>query len=89
MLDEIRVINAGIGGNNSRNLLARIDSDVLRHRPDLVILMVGSNDMLNSNNAVPLAEYEKNLDQLAAKIVRSGSKLVLMTLLPCQYPLSV
>lgn len=29
------VINAGVGGNNTRALLDRMDSDVLLHRPSL------------------------------------------------------
>src|SRR3546814_8774250 len=51
------IVNAGRSGNNTRNLLARLDKDCLALRPSLVILMVGTNDM-NSRNHVPLAEYE-------------------------------
>ena len=32
----VRVVNAGVGGNTSREGLARIDADVLAHAPDLV-----------------------------------------------------
>lgn len=84
--EEIRVINAGVGGQNSRDLLARIDKDVLQHRPDLVVLMVGSNDVLNSGNAIPLPEYEKNLETLAKRIKEGGAELVIMTVLPCHVP---
>ena len=84
--EEVEVINAGIGGHNSRNLLKRLDSDVLAHRPDVVVLMVGSNDMLNSGNSVPLGEYEKNLDTLAKRIDRAGAKLMLTTIPPCHVP---
>ena len=31
---DIEVINAGVGGNTSREGLRRIDTDVLQHRPD-------------------------------------------------------
>ena len=77
------VINAGIGGNNSWNLLARLDKDVLAQKPELVVMLVGSNDVLNSGNSVPLDKYRQNLTQLAQRITDSGSKLVLMTLPPC------
>ncbi len=84
--EKSTVINAGIGGNNSRNLLKRLDKDVLAHRPQLVVLMVGSNDVLNSRNSVPLDEYRKNLEKLIGRITRGGTKLVLMTIPPCHEP---
>ena len=48
--------------------------------------MVGSNDVLNSQNAVPLQEYEKNLDKLATRAKEAGAELVLVTVLPCHVP---
>jgi len=64
---EPLVVNAGRGGHNSRNLLARLDRDVLAHEPTLVVVMVGTNDVLNHGNAVPLREYRANLLELLEK----------------------
>ena len=80
------VINAGVGGNNTYNILDRLDSDVLSHQPDLVVMMVGTNDMLNSSNSVPLDQYEANLTQLIQRITNTGSQLAMMTVLPCYEP---
>ena len=44
--NEVEVINAGVGGNSSANLLKRVHEDVIAKQPDLVILMVGTNDAL-------------------------------------------
>jgi lysophospholipase L1-like esterase len=77
-----QVINAGVGGNTSGQLLARIDKDVLNHKPDLVIMMVGTNDMLNSKKMVAYSEYTSNLKSLIKKIKSSGSELVLMSSIP-------
>ena len=63
-----RVINAGIGGNNTRHLLERMDRDVLAHRPTLVVLKVGTNDALNSRALVPPEEYRRNLDTICARL---------------------
>ena len=52
------IINSGIGGNNTVDLLKRIDKDCLAYKPDLTILMIGTNDM-NSQKHVLLPEYEK------------------------------
>lgn len=82
---EFPVINRGIGGNNTTDLLARIDKDCLAHQPKLTVLMVGTNDM-NSVKYVPVDQYEKNLSQLSDRIVKSGSTLLLMTILPAYEP---
>ena len=77
------VINAGRGGHNSRNLLARLDRDVLVRKPTLVIVMVGTNDVLNHGNAVPLKEYRAHVLQLVRAIRAARSHVLLMTIPPC------
>jgi lysophospholipase L1-like esterase len=73
------VINSGIGGNNSIDLLERIDKDCLSHQPALTILMVGTNDM-NSKKYVPIKDFEKNLRSIIDKILKIKSQLLLMNL---------
>jgi lysophospholipase L1-like esterase len=41
----IRVINAGINGDTTINLLRRFQRDVVPYHPDLVVLLVGLNDL--------------------------------------------
>lgn len=38
-------INAGIGGQNSQQMLARFDTDVMRHKPSYVVIEAGTNDV--------------------------------------------
>lgn len=40
----VEVINTGIGGDTSAGLLSRFSTDVSARKPDLVILMAGTND---------------------------------------------
>ncbi|MES2276366.1 MAG: GDSL-type esterase/lipase family protein [Bacteroidota bacterium] len=77
----ISVINAGVGGNNTVDLLARIDQDCLAHNPKLTILMVGTNDM-NSLKYIPLEKYKVNVIEIITKIKAIGSKVLIMTILP-------
>ncbi len=77
-----RVVNAGRGGDTTRDLLRRLDRDVLARRPTLVALMVGTNDMLNHAKAVPLDEYRGNVAELVKKIRGSGARVLLFTLPP-------
>ena len=42
---NLRMINSGIGGDTSGGLLARFYHDVVRHRPDIVVILGGTNDL--------------------------------------------
>ena len=80
------VINAGKGGNNTRHLLKRVDAVLAETKPDLVVLMVGTNDALNSRAMVPAEEYRQNILTLIEKFRTAGAQPVLMTILPCHAP---
>jgi lysophospholipase L1-like esterase len=43
-LPGVDVVNRGIDGDTTYNLLTRIDRDVIAHQPDLVSVMIGLND---------------------------------------------
>lgn len=77
------VINGGKGGHNTRHLLKRVDTALAESKPDLVVLMVGTNDALNSRAMVPVDEYRKNLLELIAKFRAADAQTVLMTIVPC------
>jgi len=73
------VINAGIGGNTTDDLLERLDSDVIDQHPDLVLLMVGTNDFLNSDRMIPYDTYKKNLLQILDRLKEHQIEVVLMS----------
>ena len=79
------VINAGVGGNNTIDLLERFEKDCLQHQPDLVIFMAGTNDM-NSKKFVALPAFEKNMQQLISRMKKIKSSIALMNLLPVYEP---
>lgn len=81
-IPEVR--NAGVGGNTSGQLLARLDRDVLAHRPSTVVLMVGTNDRLNSRQFTSAADYLKNIENLTRRIRESGAEVLLVTPPPCE-----
>jgi lysophospholipase L1-like esterase len=92
---SVKVINAGVGGNTSREGLLRIDADVLIHRPDLVLVEFGGNDATyEEHRHVNHEEYWDNLELLRRKIIdESKARMVLLTFTPvinawhacCQY----
>lgn len=71
----VKVINAGISGNTTRDGLNRLESDVLKHKPDLVTISFGLNDMVR----VPIEEYRSNLEQLIDRCREQKSQVVLCT----------
>lgn len=46
---EVRVINRGVSGSVSREMIARFENDVQKVRPDLVLWQVGTNALLNND----------------------------------------
>ncbi|GMV92563.1 MAG: hypothetical protein AMXMBFR82_23410 [Candidatus Hydrogenedentota bacterium] len=72
---EIEVVNAGISGHATPDALARIDTDVLSHRPHLVTVMFGLNDMTR----VPIDEYAANLSAIASRCRDVGAEVLFCT----------
>ncbi len=57
---DFRIINAGINGEKSGEVLSRIDT-ILSRKPDIVILQTGTNDGLRG---IPPEEMERNIDSI-------------------------
>lgn len=79
---NIRVVNAGVGGNTSREGLARINQDVLAHKPDVVTVEFGGNDATDQpDRHVDLKEFETNVAVIVEKIlaVSPHAVVVMMT----------
>lgn len=83
--DSVIVINAGKNGNSTRDLLSRVNRDVVDHKPEIVVLMIGTNDIFYPKKVVNLETYEKNYQKLIATIGKQ-SDLVLMTIPPVYAP---
>ena len=74
-LAHIAVINRGVGGQDALEEVARLDSDVLAVRPDLVIWQVGANGaMENSDPAV----FSKLVSTGIERLKSLGIDVVLM-----------
>ncbi|MBX2876602.1 MAG: SGNH/GDSL hydrolase family protein [Saprospiraceae bacterium] len=74
-----QVINAGVSGNTTADLLRRLGEDVLVHKPDLVILMVGTNDMLNSKKLISYQDYQENMEEIVRRIKERGTEVLIMS----------
>jgi lysophospholipase L1-like esterase len=45
----LRVVNRGVGGEDAREMLVRLDRELLEVKPDLVLWQVGTNAILRNN----------------------------------------
>ena len=70
------IINAGVPGNTSAQILARLQADVLSHSPDVVAMMFTVNDV---GNSLPLSTHEANYRSIIEQCQVAGVKVVLIT----------
>ncbi|MDD5678182.1 MAG: GDSL-type esterase/lipase family protein [Kiritimatiellae bacterium] len=80
---KVIVINAGIGGNTSREGLARMDKDVLEHRPDWVLVQFGGNDAtIDPQRHVAIEEFNRNLETIWKKASSMGAQVAFISFPP-------
>jgi len=70
----VNVINAGIGADYAKNSLNRLENQVLRYMPDLVIVCFGLNDI-----NFPLEDYLSSLEEIFTKCRENGADVIFMT----------
>ena len=82
----LRVVNMGIDGNTSRDLLARWETDVNAQAPDLVAVLIGINDVWRQFDSpfqpethVLPDEYAANLRQIARQQTQHPYRLVFLS----------
>lgn len=72
----ITVINEGVSGNTASSLLARLN-DVFNQHPDLVIVMIGTNDCYS--NGPDYQNYVSNIDKLIDDMQSKSINILLVT----------
>lgn len=71
----VKIINKGVGGNTTRDALARLNDDVLSYHPDIVIVLIGSNDYLRQELH---EDTFKNLSTIITRIQEQGAVVILI-----------
>jgi lysophospholipase L1-like esterase len=80
---KVTVINAGVGGNTSREGLRRIEKDVLAHRPGWILVEFGGNDAtIEPARHVPIKEFNKNLQKICEKASAIKARVALINFPP-------
>jgi lysophospholipase L1-like esterase len=76
---HITPIPAGVGGNTSRDMLARLDHDVLSKKPDWMTLSCGVNDVWHHEGGVSLEDYKKNITSILDQCKAANIQVLIMT----------
>lgn len=72
-------VNAGVSGNTSGQMLARIQTDVIAKAPNVCIVDAGINDL---GGSVPFATFQANIIEMVRLLRVAGIAPVLTTILP-------
>jgi acyl-CoA thioesterase I len=75
--DPITVLNRGVNGEETDNMMARFQTDVIAAHPQLVIWQVGTNSVLRDR---PLGPHEAQLHDGIEQLKATGADVVLMDL---------
>lgn len=68
------IINAGIAGNTTADMLARVQNDVIALAPDVCVMMMTVND---KTHGLTLAQHETNLRSLISQLRAANIKVVI------------
>lgn len=78
---DIELINKGVAGNEVCDLLARVQSDVIDHKPDAVVIMIGINNVLHKfkyGKELNLKQFEHDLKELLARLKEAAITVIFL-----------
>ena len=84
---KAKVINSGVGGNDTGQMLERLDRDILPEKPDVVLVMAGLNDAAYVSRKgeardyprVTVDAYRRNLKEIYERLHHAGARVILLT----------
>ncbi|MEK7199271.1 MAG: GDSL-type esterase/lipase family protein [Bacteroidota bacterium] len=80
--NNYELIGAGIGGDKIYDLYLRVENDVLKHNPDIVIIYVGVNDVwhkTSSGTGTDFNKFGRFYEALVNKLQAAGIKVIVST----------
>jgi lysophospholipase L1-like esterase len=79
-------INRGISGQTTPQMLVRFRPDVIAHKPKVVVILAGTNDIAGNTGPQTLEDIEDNLASMADLSRANGIRVVMASVMPvCDY----
>ncbi len=80
------VVNTGVGGETSRQILSRFDNDVISKDPDVVVIISPlTNDIAQNEGPVTQQQMVNNVAEMITMSQAAGAVTLLANNLPCAY----
>lgn len=83
-LADGEVINRGISGQTTSQMLVRFKADVIELRPRVVHLMMGTNDIAGNTGATTLVRMQNAISSMAEQARANGIRVVLASIPPAK-----
>lgn len=81
------LLNRGIGGETTPQMLSRFEKDVLDINPKAVLILAGTNDIAGNTGAITLPEIRDNIAEMAQMASKDHIQVILCSVLPAfDYP---
>jgi len=75
-LPQASIVNSGVGGYTSSDLITAFNTYVTPYNPDVVIIIVGTNDYYGGVSAL---SFTKSINQLKQLVANLGAHLIILT----------
>jgi len=77
--ERFSLFNCGCGGDTATGTLSRMDPDILIHKPTVVTIMLGMNDILWINdNLMSIADYRRDLEAIIDRLTKVNCRVILI-----------
>src|SRR3984957_2924289 len=84
--DNPGYVDRGISGQTTPQMLIRFRPDVIALKPDVVVILAGTNDIAGNTGPMTLEMIEDNFRSMAELAKMNGIKVVLSSVMPvCDY----
>jgi len=80
--DKPYLVNRGIGGQTTSQMLERFPQDVLALKPNVVVILAGTNDIAGNTGSISLNAIFKNIVKMAEMARSKKIEVVLCSVLP-------
>ncbi len=79
--NNLEFVNSGVWGDQTINVLNRLEKDVFSHHPDIICLMIGVNDVLKNfdTHSLTVEEFRGRYEKLVSEIKnKTHAKLLII-----------
>jgi lysophospholipase L1-like esterase len=77
-----KLLNRGIGGQTTAQMLSRFERDVIDVQPKAVLILAGTNDIAGNTGEITLPEIRDNIAEMAQMAMNSNIRVILCSVLP-------